>query len=64
MREILGWIVAVVIVGLVFFIVDRYVPKEGTFALLFRIMAGIIAVILFLGFLMAVIKYMNIPLPW
>lgn len=64
MKEIIQWVVAVLLVGLVFWIVNKLWPMEGNFALVFRVMAGIIALIFFILFLIAVLKYANIPTPW
>jgi hypothetical protein len=64
MKGIISWIVAVLIVGLVFWVIGKLWPMEGNFAMIFRVMMGILALICFIGFLLAVLKYAGIPTPW
>jgi hypothetical protein len=64
MKEAIGWLVATAILGLIFYVVEAYVPKESIFATVFRVMVVILALICLIGFLLAVIAYFNIPLPW
>lgn len=64
MREVIGWIVAVLIVGLVFWVVNKLWPMEGRFALVFQVMAGLVALVCFIGFLLALLKFAGVPTPW
>jgi len=64
MRSMIGWIVAVAIVGLVFWVVQKLVPMEGNFALVFKVMCGIVAFVCFIAFLLELLKVAGIPTPW
>jgi hypothetical protein len=64
MEKVIGWVVGLLIVGLVFWVVNKLWPMEGNFALVFRVMAGIIALVCFIGFLLALLKYAGIPTPF
>jgi|GEM_PF-5159642 len=64
MRSMIGWIIAVAIVGLVFWVVQKLVPMEGNFALVFKVMCGIVAFVCFIAFLLELLKVAGIPTPW
>lgn len=57
MKPMIGWIVAVVIVGLIFWVVQKLVPMEGNFAAIFRVMCGIVALVCFVAFLLDLLKF-------
>jgi hypothetical protein len=64
MKPMIGWIVAALVLGLVFYVINRLWPEQGSFGFVVRIMAGILALICFLGFLLAALKFAGIPTPW
>ncbi len=60
MRAIIQWLIATLIVGVVFYLVERLIPLDGAFQLIFRAMAGIVAIVFFVLFLLAVARYTNL----
>lgn len=64
MKTLIGWLIAVVVIGLVCWVVEKIAPMEGSFALVFRVMCGIAAFVCFIAFLIALLKFAAIPTPW
>lgn len=60
MRDIILWFVAVFVVGILAAVAEKLLELQGKFALVFRIMCGILAFVFFVLFIVAVLKYTNL----
>lgn len=63
MKEAIMWLIATVIVGVVLYLIERLIPLDGGFQLVVRVMCGIVAIIFFVLFLLAVLKVAGLALP-
>jgi hypothetical protein len=59
MKEIILWFVAVCVVGILVMVAEKLFGSGGTFSWVIRLMAGILAFVFFIMFIVAILKYAN-----